>query len=96
MDVKPKKVAECEKLIPLSTFLMSSSPQSLNDTKCFTNLKVTINVIENQNLKLLKIWDTMRCFIFQQFPQSAVSVSWKFNVFDAFIDLASVTVLLLD
>lgn len=52
MDINPKKVSECEKLIHLSTSVKSSTPQSINDTKCFTNLKVTVNAIENQNLKI--------------------------------------------
>lgn len=90
MDIKPKKF-EYEKLMSLSISLNSTTPQSLNDIKYFTNVKVTVNVVENPTLKLLIIWETMRCF-----PQNTVSVSSKFIVFDVLIDLASVTLLLLE
>lgn len=89
MDIKPKKF-EYEKLMSLSISL-NSTTQSLNDIKYFTNVKVTVNVVENPTLKLLIIWETMRCF-----PQNTVSVSSKFIVFDVLIDLASVTLLLLE
>lgn len=71
---KTKKAANSEKLIPLSTLLKSRTPRTLSDTNCFTNLEMTVNATENQKLKLLKIWETKRCFILQQFPQKVLSM----------------------